>query len=528
MAKAVPFPFQDGTPRATNPHPVNVQPAEPALDAEIIVVGAGFSGIGMGVELKKSGRESFIVLERASDLGGTWRENSYPGCACDIPSVLYSFSFEPNHRWSRMFPAQSEIWEYLRRTSIKYGVQPHIRFDTEVLEARYDDASATWTVLTNRGTLRSRVLIAGMGPLDKPNVPSLAGMQRFAGPIFHSARWNHDYDLQEKDVAVIGTGASAIQFVPQIAPLARHLTVFQRTAPWIVPKPDGPVSELQRRLRRFPPYVWAIRTFIYLFLEQRAYGFTVDPKQLVRLERMAERHLNHQVTDPGLRRKLTPDYRLGCKRLLISQDYYPALQLPNVQLVTTPIRELRERSVVTEDGAEWPADAIVLGTGFKATEAPAPVRVYGAGGVELSEAWNGGAEAYLGISVAGFPNLFLLVGPNTGLGHNSMIFMIESQIRYVRSALDYMRRSRIDALDVRADVQRDYNDHLQAQMARTVWSTGCRSWYLDKNGKNTTLWPSFTFAYRFLTRRLRPERYRAIAPSAPVAPPQSGRVSSAT
>jgi cation diffusion facilitator CzcD-associated flavoprotein CzcO len=479
----------------------------PKLDADILIAGAGFSGIGMGIALKKAGIESFLVLERASDVGGTWRENIYPGCACDIPSMLYSFSFERNDDWTRLFPPQEEIWDYLRRCSVKYGVQPHIRFETELQDARYDEGTGTWAVRTQHGTLRSRVLVSAMGPLDKPNVPEIAGLERFAGATFHSSRWDRGFDLRGKNVAVIGTGASSIQFVPQIAPIVRQLTLFQRTPPWIVPKPDAPVSPLQRMLRRFPPYAWAVRTFIYWFLEVRAYGFTVDPKLLGFFEQTALRHLERQVPDPVLRAKLMPDYRMGCKRVLLADDYYPTLQRENVELVTTPIRELREGAIVTEDGAVRPIDALIFGTGFRATDAIAPVKMYGRGGVELGEAWQRGAEAYLGISVAGFPNLYFLIGPNTGLGHNSMILMIEAQIRYVMSALEYMRRKQVAVLAVRADVQRDFNERLQEQMKHTVWLTGCKSWYLDKDGRNTTLWPSFTFAYRFLTRRLRPERY---------------------
>lgn len=481
----------------------------PPLDADIVIVGAGFSGIGMGAALKKAGIDSFILLERAGDVGGTWRENDYPGCACDIPAMLYSFSFEPGSAWSRTFPRQDEIWNYLRHCSVKYGVQPHIRFGTELVDARYDAPSATWALRTQNGTLRTRVLISAMGALDKPNVPDLPGIERFSGSVFHSARWDHGVDLAAKTVAVVGTGASAVQIIPELAPQVRQLTLYQRTPAWVVPRPDAPVTEREQRLRRFALYRWAVRTFIYWFLEVRAYGFTVDPRMLGSFERTAQRHLERQVPDAALRAKLTPSYRMGCKRILLSNDFYPALLRSNVELVTEPIREVRQRTIVSEDGIERPADVLVLATGFRATDAVAPVKIFGSNGVELGESWRSGAEAYLGTSVAGFPNLYLLIGPNTGLGHNSVVIMIESQIRYVVSAIQYMRSQNVQALDVRPEVQRAFNERLQLQMKYTVWATGCNSWYLDPSGKNTTLWPSFTFAYHFLTRRLRPERYEA-------------------
>ena len=475
---------------------------------DVAIVGAGFAGIGMAIALKKAGSASFVVLERARDVGGTWRDNDYPGCACDIPSMLYSFSFEQRQRWSRIYPLQSEIWDYLRRCTDKYGIRPHIRFESELREARYDEGSATWTVRTQRETLRTRVLITGLGPLNKPAIPALPGIERFGGVLFHSSQWNHAFDCAGKDVAVVGTGASAIQFVPELAPRVRRLSVFQRTAPWIIPKLDGPVGPLQQALRRFVPfYAWTVRKLIYWLLELRAYGFTIDPRQLAVAEKIAQRHLERQVPDPALRRALTPDYRLGCKRVLLSNDYYPALQRDNVELVTAPIAEVRERSIVTADGVERPIDALILGTGFQATSGVAPVAIYGRGGLELNEAWRNGIEAYVGITVAGFPNFFMLVGPNTGLGHNSVVFMIEAQVRYVMSALAYMRSKKVDALDVRSDVQLTFNRALQRRMSRTVWASGCKSWYLDERGKNVTLWPGFTFVYRLLTRRLNPEHY---------------------
>ncbi|GAC1409004.1 MAG: NAD(P)/FAD-dependent oxidoreductase [Candidatus Velthaea sp.] len=481
------------------------------MDTDVIIVGAGFAGLGMAIQLKKA-HTAFIVLERADDVGGTWRDNTYPGCACDIPSTLYSYSFEPNPAWTRVYPRQGELLEYLRRCALKYHVRANIRFNTGLREARYDEATATWQVTTSGGeTLVSRVLISAMGPLSKPNTPTFAGRERFAGAAFHSAQWDSSVDLRGKRVAVIGTGASAIQIVPEIAPDVAQLTLFQRTPPWIVPRADVLIDERRRRLRRWlPGYGWAIRKFLYWFLEIRAYGFTVNPKILQAQEKLALRSMRKRVRDPALQAKLTPAYRMGCKRVLISDDYYPALNRPNVTLVTDRIAEFREHGIATDAGTEYPLDVAIFGTGFRATDGLQPVRIYGRGGVELSAAWQSGMEAYLGTSVAGFPNFFTIIGPNTGLGHNSMVLMMEAQYRYILDALRFMRRKRLRAFDVRSAVQRAFNERLQARMKRTVWASGCASWYIDARGKNTTIWPGFTFAYRWLTRRFRPEHYELV------------------
>ncbi len=481
----------------------------PRLDAEVIIAGAGFAGIGMAIQLRQHGFGSFVVLERASDVGGTWRDNVYPGCACDIPSALYSFSFERNPAWTRVFPRQDELWDYLRRCVDRYRIRPRIRFGTELLEARYDENDATWRLRTaGGGELTCRVLISAMGFLNRPRIPQLPGGERFRGPAFHTAEWDAKVDLRDKRVAVIGTGASAIQIVPEIAPIVRELTLFQRTPPWVIPRNDVPITARQRMLRRFVPgYARALRTLLYWVLEIRAYGFTVRPEMLRRREVLAIRHLQRQVPEPELQRALTPDYRLGCKRILLSDDYYPALRRPNVTVVTAAVAELREGSVVAADGTEHGADVVIYATGFKATEGFGPVRIYGRGGAELAAAWRDGMEGYLGTSVAGFPNFFTLIGPNTGLGHNSMVVMMEAQFRYVLSALRLMRRRGVRALDVRRAVQDRFNERLQARMRTTVWASGCKSWYQDARGKNTTLWPGFTFVYRFLTRRLDPRRY---------------------
>ena len=482
------------------------------VNARVIIVGTGFAGLCLAIKLKAAGHDDFVVLERASEVGGTWRDNDYPGCACDIPSRLYSFSFEREADWTRDYPTQPEIYAYLRRVADDYGIREHIRFGVDVTAAHFDDATNTWRVEAADGRMfRSQIFVSAMGALSRPYEPALPGLERFAGRIFHSARWDHTFDLRAKNVAVIGTGASAIQFVPQIAPVVANLSLFQRTPPWILPKPDGPIGARERALlRRLPLYAWLKRKAWYWLHEVRAFGFTLQPRILARLETLALWWMRKQVRDPALRTALTPDYRMGCKRILLSNDYYPALCRPNVDVVTAEIAEVRSDAIVTRDGHVHPVDAVILGTGFRANEGIAPVRIFGRDGIELATRWQRGSEAYLGLSVAGFPNFFMLVGPNTGLGHNSMVFMIEAQVRYVIDALSKMKRRRIDALDVRPNVQAAFNRRLQRRMSRTVWTSGCRSWYLDANGKNTTLWPGFSFAYGLRTRHLRLRRYQAL------------------
>jgi cation diffusion facilitator CzcD-associated flavoprotein CzcO len=467
---------------------------------DVAIVGAGFSGLGMAIQLKKAGRHDFVVLEGADDVGGTWRENTYPGCACDIPSHLYSYSFEPNPRWTRQYPRQQEIWDYLRRCAHKYGITPHIRFRTKMVSAEYDDATSTWHLTTEHGeTISARAVVGALGPLHHPSIPDLPGLDRFAGKKFHSAEWDHDYDLSGKRVAVIGTGASAIQFIPQIAPKIAKLHIFQRTPPWVIGKPDREITAFERALfRAFPPAQRAFRNLIYWRQEFFALGFVVNPRLMRGIERLAKRHLRRSVPDRELRRAVTPDYVIGCKRILISNDYYPTLCRPNVSLTTSAIREVRPHSIVTADGTEHEVDAIILGTGFHVVDALTNQPIVGANGLKISDAWADGPKAYHGITVSGFPNLFLLVGPNTGLGHNSIVFMIETQIRHVLRCLDALDGGR--SISVREDAQRQYNEHIQSKLANTVWHTGCKSWYLTDDGRNHTLWPGFTFSYWWRTR----------------------------
>jgi cation diffusion facilitator CzcD-associated flavoprotein CzcO len=469
----------------------------------VVIVGAGFAGLGMAIRLKRAGIDDFTILEQADEVGGTWRDNHYPGAACDVQSHLYSYSFEPNPNWTRTFAGQPEILAYLVQCADKYGIRPHIRFRTGVARARFDESAAMWRVETTRGeTIEARIVVSACGALSRPALPDIPGLPSFAGKVFHSARWDHSYPLEGKRVAVVGTGASAIQIVPSIAPRVDRLYVLQRTPPWILPKPDRPFGKIERTLfRRVPAFQHLSRSAIYWQRESLALGFVVEPRIMKVLGRIATRYLRASVPDVALRTKLTPRYTMGCKRILPTNDWYPALQRDNVELVTDAISEVLPNGLVTADGKPRALDAIVLATGFEAAEQMAPFEVQGRGGRKLDDAWREGAEAYLGTTVSGFPNLFLLVGPNTGLGHNSMIFMIEAQVAYVMSAIETMREKRLDLVDVLPDAQARYNRRVHERLRGTVWSSGCTSWYQTRSGKNTTLWPGFTFEFRMRTRK---------------------------
>ena len=467
----------------------------------IAIIGTGFAGLGMAIRLKQEGIHDFAVLERAEDVGGTWRDNTYPGIACDVPSHLYSFSFAPNPDWSRTYSPGQEIWDYLRNCAHRFGVVPHIRFGHEVTGAAWDDEASRWTLETSAGAVTCDVLVAGMGPLSEPSLPDIEGIESFEGHAFHSAQWDHNYDLTGRRVAVIGTGASSIQIVPRIQPKVGELRVFQRTAPWVLPHTDRQITRVEKRLYRlFPALQRLVRTAIYWSRESLVPGFVMDERLMKVPEFLGRLHLSRQVRNPELRRKVEPNFRIGCKRILISNDWYPALTQPNVEVVTEGIAAFRPNGIVTADGTLHELDAVVLGTGFHVTDMPAAQRVRGRGGVLLDDVWKGSPQAYLGTTIAGFPNLFMLVGPNTGLGHNSMVFMIESQLAYVLDCLKTMERRGITVVDVRPEAQARFNERIQARMQGTVWSSGCASWYIDENGRNTTLWPGFTWAYRQLTR----------------------------
>lgn len=480
---------------------------------DVAIVGAGFAGLGMAHALKQEGRRRFIILERAETLGGTWRDNRYPGCACDVPAHLYSFSWAPNPNWSRHYAGQAEIQDYLNRTAREYGLYGHIRFGWSVTRLAYDDRHHEWQLQSADGRIvKARCAVLGTGPLNIPAYPDIEGLDRFQGRMFHSSDWDETYDLAGKRVAVIGTGASAIQFVPQIAPKVASLALFQRTPPWILPKPDFAIPERWRaRFRQRPALRRLFRSYIYAQYESTALSFIHVPRLIRLAERRARRHLQSQIADPALRAKLTPDYRIGCKRVLISNDYYPALTRDNMELVTDPIARIDAGGVVGADGRRWDVDAILLGTGFRATDMLSQVEVQGSDGRRLAEDWADSPQAYLGITVAGYPNLFLMTGPNTGLGHNSIIYMIESQVAYILSCLRALDRSGAQALNVREAVQARFNARVQKQLTGTVWQAGgCQSWYQNAEGRNVALWPGFTFSYRRATARVRLRDYRLL------------------
>lgn len=481
--------------------------------ARVVIIGSGFAGLAMAVRLKQQGEHDFVVLERASDVGGTWRDNTYPGCACDVPSNLYSFSFAPNPGWSRAFSTQPEIQRYLRDTARRFGILPHIVFNASVTSATWLEDAQEWAVECEAGAVRCRVLVSAAGPLSEPSYPSIPGIDKFKGTKFHSAQWNHGHDLAGERVAVVGTGASAVQFVPHVQKVAGSLTVFQRTPPWILPRPDRPVPPAQQRLYAALPLLQkAVRTGVYWRQEAMLPGLVHRPGLLRGVEKLALAHLKWKVKDPVLRRKLTPDYKIGCKRILIANSYYPALTQPNVEVVTDRVARVTAHGVVTEDGVERPADTIIFGTGFHVTDIAIADRVRGRHGETLAEHWKGSPQAYLGTSVSGFPNLFLLVGPNTGPGHTSVVFYIESQVAYVLDALQKMEGTQLSSIDVLPHVQENFNDEVQRRMEGTVWTSGgCGSWYLDENGRNTTLWPGFSFELRRRTRSIDLSLYETTA-----------------
>lgn len=475
---------------------------------QVAIIGAGFSGLGMAIRLKQEGIEDFVVLEKAAALGGTWRDNRYPGCQCDVESNLYSFSFAPNPGWTRLFPLQQEIWDYLERCADRFGIRPNLRFNQAVVSAEWQEQEARWLLRTADGELTAGFLVAATGPLSEPSLPDIPGLSSFEGSKFHSACWDESADLQGKRVAVVGTGASAIQLVPRIQPLVGRLHLFQRTPAWILPHRDRPVRPLARRLyARLPWLQQAVRTGVYWWRESFVVAF-MKVRRDSAPERFARSHLERQVADPELRRRLTPDYAVGCKRILISNDFYPALQQPNVELVTDAISEVRPRSIVGADGTEREVDAIVLATGFKVVDTTFAHTVRGRDGRLLSDAWQGSPRAYRGTTVAGFPNLFLLLGPNTGLGHTSVLVMVEAQIRYVLGALGHLRRVRRTRLEVSPEAEKAFNERIQRSLEGTVWNSGgCRSWYLDGQGRNPTIWPGMTWPYVRLMRRFDPAAY---------------------
>jgi cation diffusion facilitator CzcD-associated flavoprotein CzcO len=473
-----------------------------APQVKFAIIGAGFAGLGGAIRLLQAGHDDLTVLERAAEVGGTWRDNTYPGCRCDVQSNLYSFSFARNPDWSDTYPSQPELRTYLNDVAARYGVLPLIRFGCEVLDVRWDETAQRWQISTPAGTVSAQYLIAGVGSLVEPSLPDIPGIGSFAGKIMHTARWDASWSPAGRRVAVIGTGASAIQVVPSIQPQAGHLTVFQRTAAFVLPHTGRPVKRWRRAAYRHVPGTQrASRLTTYWTRELMVFGFVRKPEILKKAEALWRRHMERAVSDPVKREQLTPHYDLGCKRVLPSNDFYPAVAAGNVDIVTEKIIEFRADGVVTADGQLHPADTVILATGFHVTDNPMFARVTGRGGRTLADAFG---QTYLGTVVPGFPNYFHLTGANTGLGHSSMVFMIESQLAYVVDAVRRIEAAGGGPAEVRPHVAAAYNAELQAKLPGTVWGSGCSSWYLDSEGRNLTLWPGFTFEFRRRTRRFRP------------------------
>jgi cation diffusion facilitator CzcD-associated flavoprotein CzcO len=471
----------------------------------IAVVGAGFGGLGMAHALREAGIEDFVVLDRGDTVGGTWRDNTYPGCGCDVASHLYSFSWAPNPNWSRSYSRQPEILAYLEDVARRFDLLRHVVLGVEVGNSRWDEQRALWVLETSRGPLTADILIGAGGPLSAPSTPNLPGLSEFPGPAFHSAQWRHDVDLTGKRVGLVGTGASAVQIVPEIQPKVGRLTLFQRTPPWVIPKGDHRLSNAEHTLyRRFPKLTKVPRAGNYLFREASVPAFVLQPA-LMRLGELVSRQMiKRQVSDPKLRELVTPDYRLGCKRVLPANEYYPALGQFNVHLVPHAVTGFEGSTAIAADGSRHELDVVILGTGFHVTDLPIGEHAFGRDGRSMNEFWREHGQSGLrGTTANGFPNLFLVLGPNSGLGHSSMIYIIESQVRYVTEAIAAMTVARLAAIEPRDDVQRRYNKTLQRRMKRTVWATGgCSSWYQNDQGQVTALWPGSTLRFRHDTKNV--------------------------
>ncbi|MFO1271219.1 MAG: NAD(P)/FAD-dependent oxidoreductase [Rubrivivax sp.] len=476
-------------------------------ERDVVILGAGMSGLCCAAQLRRAGIENFVVVEQSPGLGGTWWDNRYPGAQVDVPAPLYSFSFAPNPRWQRRFAAAAEIQAYMQRVAEDQGVLPHCRFGERIESAVFDEAAARWQVRTDRGNAwAARHLVLSTGPLSRPRLPDVAGIESFGGRLLHSARWDESFDARGLRVGVVGTGSTASQLVPPLAEAAAQLTVFQRTPNWVLPRLDRPYGALDRALARVPPWAAAVRLFWYYLLEWGRLGFEEGSVARRGLLRTAEALLQRQVPDEALRAKLRPSYPLGCKRLIYSSDYYHALTRPNASLVTEPIGRVVPEGVVTADGRLHALDALVCATGFDVEHSMAHVDVRGRGGRTLAEAWRDGPQAHRGITVAGFPNLYLMLGPNTATGHTSTLLFIEPGVRWMLRAVKELQRRGGRTLEVSAEAQQAWNTMLQQRLAGSVWS-GCRSWYRAANGRNIALWPGFTREYVRTLERCRFEGY---------------------
>ncbi|WP_333663033.1 flavin-containing monooxygenase [Acinetobacter sp.] len=475
----------------------------------IAIIGTGFGGLGLAIRLKQAGFQQFTLFEKANDVGGVWRDNTYPGAACDVPSHLYSFSFEQDLGWKNRYGSSQEIHQYLRHCTEKYQLYPHIQFNTEIASANFNATQGIWHIQSTTGEkFEAEFLIAAVGQLNRPAYPKIKGLENFKGKTFHSARWDHDYDLTNKRVAVIGTGASAIQFVPEIAKQVAHLDIYQRSAPYVIPKPDRLYSPIERKAFQKLPVLQSLDRIVqYSYNEIRLKSFTTTLNEMPLAEYIFQRHIREEIKDPHFRHRLMPDYPIGCKRILISNHWYRSLVRPNVEVINAAIQEVTENGIVDQDGNLREVDTIIYGTGFTATDFMAPMQIKGLNGISLKELWQDGAEAYLGLTVSGFPNFFMLYGPNTNLGHNSIVYMIESQVNYILDAIQVYLKKNLRFADLKPESQQKFNQEIQERMKSTMWSQGCNSWYQTATGKNTNNWPGFTFEYRQRTRRFDIENY---------------------
>jgi cation diffusion facilitator CzcD-associated flavoprotein CzcO len=473
-------------------------------DPVIGIVGAGFGGVGMAIRLRKQGLDDFTIFEKADAIGGVWRDNTYPDAGCDVPSHLYSYSFERRADWTRRFPKQPEILAYLRDCARRYHLEDRIRFGTEIASAAWDAEEAQWTLTTSAGATHTfDVVIWGLGQLNRPKWPTIEGLETFEGTVFHSARWNHDHDLTGERIAVIGNGASAVQFVPPVAEQAALLYQFQRSPNWFLPKPDAPFTpEEVRRFQRIPGWDLLYRSRLYASFESKWVALRQGTKVSEVARDLATAHITKHVPDPELRAKLLPDFPVGCKRILISDDYLQTLCRDDVEVVDDPIVRVEPDAIVTADGTRRQVDTIIVATGFATTDFLAPVEITGTDGQKLGDVWSEGARAYQGIAVPGFPNSFILYGPNTNLNHNSIIFMLEAQYRWILRAIRVLRRGG-RALDVRPTAARRYDDRIQRDLRRTAFAADCHSWYKTESGRITNNWPGPTLRYWLETHRFR-------------------------
>lgn len=484
------------------------------MNVDIAIIGAGFSGLAASIRIKTKTEKTFHIFERADSLGGTWRDNIYPGCSCDIPSVLYSFSFDLNIKWTRIYPQQEEILSYLKEVSDKHALEPHISYNTEISETHFDKETGLWSLYDGDGKLccQSRLLVAATGPLNKVKLPDICGIEEFAGKYWHSSQWNDNIPLDGKKVSVIGTGASAIQLVPQIASKVAKLYLFQRTPPWIIRKPDRKLTALEYFLNKYLPVHLRIRRYFVYLKHEIQVGNFLGNKLIQRTARWrGMSQLRKQVKDPVLRKKLTPDYSIGCKRVLLSNDYYPALQRSNVTLITDKIERITAEGPATKEQGIHASDVIIYCTGFDVADNYEEVKYYGTNGNELNQEWSeNSTQTLLGITVHNYPNLILLAGPNTGLGHNSLLVMIEAQIDYMLSYLDTLDKEKLKYLDVHPEAQEKFQKTIQEKLSTTVWTSGCTSWYQTRDGYNNTIWPDTTIAYLRQTRSVKREDYSSV------------------